>query len=162
MVIDLLLALVFAVGAWGMALWISAEVSLSKAQNRVQSAINVGFTVAIQAVYVLSVQTVGTWRDALLVISVMLLLAWYGMLGLTKAMTQSSLPKARGLARLSEWLRRLELSGHRIFAFVALLLMGLAALIGFGDPTLVLTISLPFAATLFCTLWVPRWLRRWA
>lgn len=160
MVIDLLLALLFAVGAWAMALWVSAEVSLSKAQNRLQSGINLGLTVAIQAVYVLSVQTVGTWRDALLVISVMLLLAWYGMLGLTKAMTQSTLPQARGFSRLTELLQRLQLAGHRAFAFVALLLMGLGALIGFGDPTLVLTLTLPFLAALFCTLWVPHWVRR--
>ncbi len=42
MVINLLLALLFAVGAWAMALLVSAEVSLSKAQNRLQSGINVG------------------------------------------------------------------------------------------------------------------------
>lgn len=159
MVIDLLLALMFSVGAWAMALWVSAEVSLSKAQNRIQSAINVGLTVAIQAAYLLSVQTVGTWRDALLVISVMLLLAWYGMLGLTRAMTQSTPARARGFARLSELLRRLQLAGHRAFAFVTFLLMGLGALLGFGDPTLALTLTLPFLAALLCTLWVPRWVR---
>lgn len=162
MVIDLMLALVFAMGASAMALWVSAEVSLSKAQNRLQSAINVGFTVAIQAVYVLSVQTVGTWRDALLVISVMLMLAWYSMLGLTKAMTQSTQPQARGFARLSELLQRLQLAGYRAFAFLTLLLMGLGALLGFGDPTLALTFTLPFLAALFCTLWLPRWVRKWA
>lgn len=159
MVIDLLIALVFAMGAWAMALWVSAEVSLNQTQNRLQSAINVGLSVAIQAVYVMSVQTVGTWRDALLVISVMLLLSWYGMLGLTKAMTQSTLPQARGFPRLTELFRRLQLAGHRTFAFVALLLMGVGALVGFGDPTLVLTFTLPFVAALVCTLWVPRWVR---
>ncbi|MCX7601005.1 MAG: hypothetical protein N2Z75_03575 [Meiothermus sp.] len=160
MVIDLLLALFFVGGAWAMALWVSAEVSLSQAQNRLQSSINVGLTVAIQVIYVLTVETVGTWRDALLVISVMLLLAWYGMLGLTKAMTQSTPPRARGFSRLVEFLKRLELAGHRAFAFVALLLMGLGALLGVGDPTLVLTFTLPFLAAIFCTLWVPHWVRR--
>lgn len=158
--IDLLLALLFAAGAWAMALWVSAEVSLSKAQNRLQSGINVGLTIAVQAVYVLLVQTVGTWRDALLVISVMLLLAWYGMLGLTKAMTQSAPSRAQGFARLSKLLQRLQLAGHRAFAFVTLLLMGVGALLGFGDPTLALTFTLPFLVALFCTLWVPHWLRR--
>lgn len=158
MVIDLLIALVFAMGAWAMALWVSAEVSLNQTQNRLQSGINVGLSLAIQAVYVLSVQTVGTWRDALLVISVMLLLSWYGMLSLAKAMTQSTLPQARGF-RLTELFQRLQLAGHRAFAFVALLLMGVGALVGLSDPVLMLTITLPFLGALFCTLWVPRWVR---
>ena len=160
MVIDLLIALVFAVGAWTMALWVSAEVSLNQNQNRLQSGINLGLTIAIQAVYVWLVQTVGTWRDALLLISVMLLLSWYGMLGLTKAMSQDGLPQARGFARLTAWFRRLRLAGHRTFAFVALLLMGAGALAGLSDSWLGLTLTLPFVVALFCTLWVPRWVRR--
>ncbi|WP_299433799.1 hypothetical protein [uncultured Meiothermus sp.] len=160
MVIDLLIALVFAVTAWAMALWVSAEVSLNPAQNRLQSGINVGLTVAIQAVYVLSVQTTGTWRDALLVVSVMLLLSWYGMLGLTRAMTRSATPQARGFVpRLTEFFQRLQLAGHRAVAFVVLLLMGAGALVGLGDPTLMLTFTLPYLAALFCTLWVPLWVR---
>lgn len=91
MAIDPLLALVFAVGAWAMALWVSAEVSLPPAQNRLQSRINLGRTVATQLLYVLLVQAVGSWRDALLVISVMLVLAWYAMLGLSKAQRRSTL-----------------------------------------------------------------------
>lgn len=162
MVIDLLLALLFAVGAWAMALLVSAEVSLSKAQNRLQSAIHVGLTALVQAVYVLSVQSVGTWRDALLVISVMLMLAWYGMLGLTKAMTPSASASAQGSSGLVRLFQRLQLTGHRAFAFVALLLMGLGALFGLADPTLALTLTLPFLAALFCTLWLPRWVRKWA
>lgn len=46
MAIDLLLTLVFA----AMALWVSAEVSLSPAQNRLQSRINLGLTVATHTV----------------------------------------------------------------------------------------------------------------
>ncbi|WP_337868338.1 hypothetical protein [Meiothermus sp.] len=153
MVIDLLIALVFAMGAWAMALWVSAEVSLNQTQNRLQSRINIGFTAAVQLLYVLLVQTVGSWRDALLVVSVMLLLAWYAMLGLTKAMTQSTFPP-------TEWFRRLQLAGHRAFAFAVLVLMGIGALLGFFDPTLALTLTLPFGVALICTLWVPHWIRK--
>lgn len=161
--IDLLVALAFAVGALAMALWVSVEVSLNQTQNRLQSGINVGLTLAIQTTYVLSVQTVGTWRDSLLLISLMLALSWYSMLGLTKALIQSTPPQARGfLPGLTEWFQRLQLAGHRTFAFVTLLLMGVGALVGFGDPTLMLTITLPLLATLFCTLWIPRWVRKQA
>ncbi len=154
MAIDLLLALVFAVGAWALALVVSAEVSLSQAQNRLQSRINLACTAATQVVYVLLVQTVGSWRDALLVISVMLLLAWYAMLGLSKAMGQNP-TGARG-----NLFQRLELKGHRAFAFAVLVLMGAGALLGLFDPFLALTLSLPFGVALFCTLWVPRWVRK--
>lgn len=154
MATDLLLALVFAVGAWAMALWVSAEVSLSPAQNRLQSRINLGLTVATQLLYTLLVQAVGSWRDALLTISVMLVLAWYAMLGLSKAQRRS-IPRPRG-----SLLGRLELSGHRAFAFATLLLMGVGALLALPDRTLALTITLPFCVALFCTLGVPRWVRQ--
>jgi len=153
MAIDLLLALVFALLAWAMALWVSAEVSLSPAQNRLQSRIHLGLTLATQLLYVWLVQTVGSWRDALLVISVMLALAWYAMLGLTKALRQNTTEK-RSLVE------RLELSGHRAFAFTALILMGVGALFALFDPTLALTIALPLGVALFCTLWVTYWVRK--
>lgn len=154
MVIELLLALLFALGAWAMALWVSAEVSLSPAQNRLQSRIHLGLTLATQLLYMLMVQTVGSWRDALLVISVMLALAWYAMLGLTKALRQNTTEATRSL------IGRLELSGHRAFAFAALILMGAGALFALFDPTLALTIALPLGVALFCTLWVPHWVRK--
>ncbi|MFN3390474.1 MAG: hypothetical protein ACK40N_01815 [Meiothermus ruber] len=154
MAIDLLLALVFALLAWAMALWVSAEVSLSPAQNRLQSRIHLGLTLATQLLYVLLVQSVGSWRDALLVISVMLALAWYAMLGLTRALRQNTTEKKGSL------MGRLELSGHRAFAFAALILMGIGALFALFDPTLALTIALPLGVALFCTLWVPYWVRK--
>jgi len=135
--IDLLLALIFAAGAWAMAWWVSVEVSQTPVHNRLQSRINLGLTAATQVVYVLLVQTVGTWRDALLLVSVVLLLAWYAMLGLSKAVSQNT-KGARG-----HLFQRLELRGHRAFAFAALVLMGLGALLGLFDPFLALTLTLP-------------------
>ena len=98
----------------------------------------------------LLVQAVGSWRAALLAISVMLILAWYAMLGLSKAQRRSG----------GSLLGRLELSGHRAFAFATLLLMGVGALLALPNPILALTITLPFCVALFCTLGVPRWLRQ--
>ncbi len=154
MAIELLLALMFALLAWGMALWVSAEVSQTPAQNRLESRVHLGLTLATQLLYVWLVQSVGSWRDALLLISVMLTLAWYAMLGLTKALRQNTNEKKGSL------IGRLELSGYRAFAFAALILMVVAALLAFFDPTLALTIPLPLGVALFCTLWVPYWVRK--
>lgn len=100
----------------------------------------------------LLVQAVGSWRDALLAISVMLILAWYAMLGLSKAQRRST-PGGSLLGRLG-------LSGHRVFAFATLLLMGVGALLALPNPILALTITLPFCVALLCTLGVPHWLRQ--
>jgi len=136
-----------------MSLRVSLEVSRTPAHNRLQSRIHLGATLASQLLYVLLVQTIGSWRDALLVISVMLLLAWYAMLSLSKAVGQST-------AGARHLFQRLELRGHRAFAFAVLVLMGAGALLGLFDPLLALTLTLPFGVALFCTLGVPHWVRK--